>query len=280
MTTENVGLNRFTVERLDAAYPWNGLWNRLKLSIPSSIDREEVLKQLDAVLDPELDESILALGMVKIVEANDSHLTVELELPTYWCAANFSYLMAIDARRNLLQVQGVESVTVRLPDHFASKTIEDGVNSAKSFADSFPGEAWDNLEQVRDLFLRKGYLGRQEKLLRQLINAGLSYEEISSLRSADVVVDVESCWVRMDGAEPVHVGSSSVARRYFERREGLGLDCSPTGRLMRDLRNQPIPAERLETYFAHSRTVRVSSEATGALCSVLLEARRASKGTA
>ncbi len=58
----------------------------LKLSIPSSIDREEVLKQLDAVLDPELDESILALGFVKTVEGNDSHLTVELELPTYWWA--------------------------------------------------------------------------------------------------------------------------------------------------------------------------------------------------
>jgi len=252
----------------------------LNLSIPSSIDPEEVLKQLDAVLDPELDESILALGMVKIVEGKDSHLTVELELPTYWCAANFSYLMASDARRNLLQVQGVESVTVRLPDHFASKAIEDGVNSAKSFADSFPDEAWENLEQLRDLFLRKGYIGRQEKMLRQLINAGLSYEEISSLHSGDVVVDGESCWVRLDGAEAVHVGPSSVARRYFERREGLGLDCSPTGLLMRDLKNQPIPAERLETYLVQSRTVRVSSEATGALCSVLLEARQAARGTA
>ncbi len=252
----------------------------LKLSIPSSIDREEVLKQLDAVLDPELDDSILALGMVKIVEGNDSHLTVELELPTYWCAANFSYLMAIDARRHLLQVRGVESVTVRLPDHFASQAIEDGVNSAKSFADSFPGEAWENLEQLRDLFLRKGYIGRQEKMLRQLINAGLSYEEISSLRSADVVVDGESCWVRLDGAETVHVGPSSVARRYFERREGLGLDCSPTGRLMRDLKNQPIPADMLKSYFVQSRTARVSSEATGALCSILLQARQAANGRA
>ena len=252
----------------------------LNISIPSSIDREEVLKQLDAVLDPELDESILALGLVKLVEGNDSHLTVELELPTYWCAANFSYLMACDARRNLLQVQGVESVTVRLPDHFASKAIEDGVNSAKSFVDSFPGEAWENLEQLRDLFLRKGYLGRQEYLLRQLIAAGLSYEEISSLRSADVVVDCESSWVCRNGAEITHIGPSSVARRYFERREGLGLDCSPTGRLMRDLKNQPIPADRLETYLVQSRTVRVSSEATGALCSVLLQARQAAKGTA
>ena len=155
--------------------------DRLILSIPASIDREEILKQLDAVLDPELDESILALGMVKIVEGSGAHLTVELSLPTYWCDANFSYLMATDARRNLLQVQGVESVSVRLPDHFASKAIEDGVNSAKSFADSFPGEAWENLEQLRDLFLRKGYLGRQENLLRQLINAGLSYGAISSL---------------------------------------------------------------------------------------------------
>ena len=254
--------------------------DEINLSVPSCLDRGEVLRQLDSVLDPELDQSILGLGFVKSVECNESHLTVELELPTYWCAANFSYLMAIDARRNLLQVQGVESVTVRLPNHFASKAIEEGVNSAKSFADSFPGEAWANLEQLRDLFLRKGYIGRQEKLLRQLINAGLSYEEISRLRSADVVVDGESCWVRLDGAETVHVGPAMVAKRYFERREGLGLDCSPTGWLMCDLKNQPIPAERLETYLVQSRTVRVSTEATGALCAVLLEARQAAKATA
>ena len=251
----------------------------LKLSIPSGLDREAVLRQLDAVLDPELDESILALGFVKTVEGNGSHLTVELELPTYWCAANFSFLMANDAHRNLLQVQGVESVTVRLPDHFASKAIETGVNSGKSFAESFPGEAWDNLEQLRDLFLRKGYIARQEQLLRQLINAGLSYEEISSLRSADVIVDEESCWVRLDDAETVHVGQSLEARRYFERREGLALDCSPTGALMRDLKDQPIPADRLETYFIRSRTARVSTEAAGALCSVLLQARQAAKET-
>jgi len=197
-----------------------------------------------------------------------------------WCAANFSYLMAIDARRNLLQVPGVDDVTVRLGDHFAAKAIEDGVNSAKPFSDSFPDEAWDNLEQLRDLFLRKGYIGRQEKFLRQLINAGLSYEEISGLRSGDVVVDGESFWIHRDGAEAVQVGPASVAWRYFQRREELGLDCSPTGALIRNLRDQSVPAEILETYFAHSRTARVSAEATGTLCSVLLQARQAASGIA
>ena len=252
----------------------------INLSVPSCLDRGEVLRQLDSVLDPELDQSILGLGFVKSVECNESHLTVELELPTYWCAANFSYLMAIDARRNLLQVPGVDDVTVRLGDHFAAKAIEDGVNSAKPFSDSFPDEAWDNLEQLRDLFLRKGYIGRQEQFLRQLINAGLSYEEISGLRSGDVVVDGESFWIHRDGAEAVQVGPASVAWRYFQRREELGLDCSPTGALIRDLRDQSVPAEILETYFAHSRTARVSAEATGTLCSVLLQARQAASGRA
>lgn len=252
----------------------------IKLSVPSCLDRGEVLQQLDSVLDPELDQSILGLGFVKSVECYESHLTVELELPTYWCAANFSYLMAIDARRNLLQVPGVDCVTVRLGDHFAAKAIEDGVNSAKSFSDSFPDEAWDNLDQLRDLFLRKGYIGRQEQLLRLLINAGLSYEEISGLISANIVFDGGACWVRRDGAEAVQVGPASVAWRYFQRREELGLDCSPTGPLMRDLKDQPVPAEILATYFARSRTTRVSAEATGTLCSVLLQARQAASGIA
>ena len=58
------------------------------ISLPSSIDRLEMLAQLDRVLDPELDESVLALGFVESVDSDESgNLTVCLRLLTYWCAA-------------------------------------------------------------------------------------------------------------------------------------------------------------------------------------------------
>ena len=138
--------------------------DNLNLVIPPSLDREAILEALDAVLDPELDESILGLGFVKSVTAGQGHITVELQLPTYWCAANFCYLMAHDTRRNLLLVDGVRKVTVRLLGHFASQAIEAGVNSGQPFANAFPDEAWESLDQLRQLFLHKGYISRQERI--------------------------------------------------------------------------------------------------------------------
>ena len=246
----------------------------LLLAIPPTLDRKHILERLDTVLDPELDESILSLGFVKAIQVAAGHLTVELELPTYWCAANFSYLMAFDVRRELLMVDGVQEVTVRLTDHFASEAIEIGVNSGKSFSATFPCEASDNLEQIRDLFLRKGYISRQENLLRHLRRAELSWEEISRLHIGDLQVEGESCWAHRAGAPPACVGPAKVALRYLERRANLSLDCSPDAPLISNLADAPIAADRLETSFIRSRTVRLAAEANGALCSVLLQARR------
>ena len=248
--------------------------NDVLLAIPQTLDRDDILERLDTVLDPELDESILSLGFVKTINEVGGHLTVELELPTYWCAANFSYLMAFDVRRELLTVDGVQEVTVRLTDHFASKAIETGVNSGKSFADTFPDEASENLGQIRDLFLQKGYINRQENLLRHLKRAGLTWEEISGLLIGDLRVEGESCWVHRAGTPAVCAGPVKVAQRYLERRAHLGLGCLPSAPLISDLGDSWIPADRLETYFIRSRTVRLAAEANGALCSVLLQARK------
>ena len=260
----------------------------LKLSLPPNLDQAAILKQLDAVLDPELDESILELGFVSSVAAENGHITVELELPTHWCAANFAYLMAHDLQQNLMLVNGVREVTVRLRDHFASAAIESGVNAGKSFAESFPEEAWENLEELRDLFLRKGYISRQEKLLRHLRDAGLSFEEIAVLHMGDIVADGAHFWLRKSMGscnapapeEPVllRAGPAKVAQRYLERRSALGLDCSPSSPLILDLRGEPVPPEQFESFFVRSRTIRVAAEATGSLCSALLQARNTAAG--
>lgn len=248
-------------------------------SIPPSLDRQAIRRELDRVLDPELDESILGLGMVKAVAASGGHVTVELQLPTYWCSANFSFLMAADARRNLLRVEGVELVTVRLPGHFAAEAIEQGVNAGDSFARAFPGEAWDDLEQLRALFLRKGYVARQERLIRELRRAGLSFPWIASLRLADLHFEGDLCRVPAEGTPECRPASrpavpAAVVCRYLDRREDLSMDCSPAGPLFTDLDDHPIAAERLEAYFIRARTAQVSAEATGSLCSALLEARK------
>ena len=59
----------------------------------------EVLARLAAVTDPELDEPVTALGFVeRVAVAADGTVTVDFRLPTFWCAANFAYMMAEDMR--------------------------------------------------------------------------------------------------------------------------------------------------------------------------------------
>ncbi len=250
------------------------------IELPSFLDRDTVIQRLDRVLDPELDESIVELGFVQSICGNEAgEVTVELRLPTYWCAANFSYLMAFDVRRELLELPRVRGVTVRLDDHFASDAILSGIAPGKSFAETFPDGGPDSLDQTRQVFLRKGYLTRQELLLRHLKNAGLSFEEIAALRIADIRFG-EARWlvVRSDGQTDT-VSEARVARRYLDRRAELGLDCSESAHLIIDIKGAAIPADGLENYYIRARTTRLAMEASGSLCSALLQARNSTQET-
>ncbi|MFN5683896.1 iron-sulfur cluster assembly protein, partial [Bradyrhizobium sp.] len=55
----------------------------------------ELWGALQSVMDPELDESVVELNFVTKADIDAAnHVHIEFRLPTYWCAANFSFLMA------------------------------------------------------------------------------------------------------------------------------------------------------------------------------------------
>src|ERR671935_3336032 len=101
---------------------------------------------LDRVIDPELDESLVRLGFVERLEIEAGRVLVELRLPTFWCAPNFAYLMARDARDRLRAVEGVEKVEVMLKDHFASEEISQAATNGRPFGETFGSEADGNLD--------------------------------------------------------------------------------------------------------------------------------------
>src|SRR6516225_8544302 len=154
----------------------------VRCEFPAGYDGSAILERLAQVLDPELDEPILDLGFVRALELRSGHGRVTLRLPTSWCAVNFAYLMAEDVRRALLGLEGVRQVTVSLGDHCAAAEIEAAVNEGRPFAEAFPGEGAGSLAAIRLTFLRKGFFGRQERLLRELREAGCSAAAICALR--------------------------------------------------------------------------------------------------
>ena len=200
--------------------------------LPAGYDGTAILERLAQVLDPELDESILDLGFVRFLQLRSGHASVVLQLPTSWCAVNFAYLMAEDVRRALLAVQGIRQVTVGLGDHCAAEEIEAAVNDGRSFAEAFPGEGAGSLAALRLTFLRKGFLSRQERLLRELRAAGCSSATICALRLGDMSVRDGTFVVGPLGSTSVEGGPAEALHRYLERRAELGLDCSPAAPLI------------------------------------------------
>jgi metal-sulfur cluster biosynthetic enzyme len=243
--------------------------------LPSDVpDRASILERLQRVLDPELDEPVLHLGFIESLHVHEGHVTVALHMPTSWCAVNFVYMMAEEIRQALLAVESIHAVTIRVGEHFAAPAIETGVNAGTPFAEAFAAEGGGDLTSLRETFLRKGFLSRQERLLRGLKDAGLTTADICALRIGDLAFVGDACLVRCAGWQPVEVRLADTARRYLQRRADLGLDGSPTGSLITDLQDQPLTVERLEEHVTRARTVRLSLEANGALCRAVLAARQ------
>jgi metal-sulfur cluster biosynthetic enzyme len=97
----------------------------------------EVWACLQGVTDPELDESVTELNFVTKVDVDpENRVHIEFRLPTYWCAANFSFLMADDMRRAVMALAWVKDVSVVLGEHM----FADRINAGLAGGLSFPGD--------------------------------------------------------------------------------------------------------------------------------------------
>jgi hypothetical protein len=124
------------------------------------------------------------------------------------------------------------------------------------------------------MFLRKGYLVRQERLLRTLREAGCSPATICALRQGDAVLKGGRLLIAPPGATTLDAGPGEMLQPYLSRRVELGLSCTPDAVLITDDEGAPIPAEQLETYYQVARTVRVALDANGSFCRAMLATRR------
>jgi metal-sulfur cluster biosynthetic enzyme len=218
----------------------------------------EVRAALDRVTDPELDESVVELGFVTGIDiADDNAVAVTFRLPTYWCAANFSYLMASDMRDAVAALPWVKHVSVVLDEHMFVEAINEGVAKSQDFTEAFPTEANANLAGIRLNFGLKSFERRQEALLRHLLAQGMEPEVILSLDTPALQ--------RLTLNEEGH----SLRTRYLERRplaQGPSLAF-----VTRD--GEKIMPETLNTYLRNIRRVGLNAEFNGALCRGLLAAR-------
>ena len=213
---------------------------------------------LATVVDPELDESVSELGFVTAVElTGDGEVHIGFRLPTYWCAANFAFLMADDMRRAVLVLPWVKQVKVQLNDHMYADAINQGVAEGAGFQAAFGAAADDGLDSLRRTFLLKAFQRRQEALLQHLLDAGYPPDVLVALDLAALQQ------LALDAA------GGRLLERYLERRSEAG---GGTIAFV-DTAGQVIAVEALSGHLRDLRRVGVNAEFNGTLCRGLLAVR-------
>jgi metal-sulfur cluster biosynthetic enzyme len=259
-------------------------WPGMAAVRQQNVSEEAVIDTLRCVNDPELDESLVDLGFVERVRVDGSAVEVVLRLPTFWCAPNFAYLMAHDAREQLRRLPGVAQVRVILMDHMYADEISVGVSDCRSFNEIFPGQAESNeLDDLRELFRRKAFGMRQEQFVRFLLDEGLSAEHIVGLSREEVLDTSDRSGLRLRiGGQPRHLrGGAPLARAYLDRRARLrtdsdcrdGREHGSSARLITDADGNPITADGLHAYLQRVRRERISMTFNALMCRGLLETR-------
>ena len=229
---------------------------------------EQVRAALDTVTDPEIDEPVTTLEFVSSVKvSDDNHVSIEFRLPTYWCAPNFAFLMASDMRDAVAELSWVNSVSVRLLDHFSAEMISRSVALKQEFRDAFPGETDDDLKLIRQKFLGKAFERRQELLMRRLLGTGQKSEEITELRMGELMefsLDPEGARLR-------------TLYRFAWRRLRPGWDDGKLAFVALD--GTPLDPTKLSGYLRKLAGVRRNAEFNAVICRSLLAERKAELST-
>jgi metal-sulfur cluster biosynthetic enzyme len=217
----------------------------------------EVRAALGTVVDPELDEPITDLGFVRSVDVDGATVEVHLRLPTSFCAPNFAWLMASDAREAVAAVPGVERVVVALDDHSDSDLINRGLAAGADYRATFAHEAEESLDQLRAIFTRKAHTAAMERALTAALRAdpSLTEADVAGLTLADL---------------PAGAGTTEALLR---RRAALGLrvdGAAPV--LVRDDGTRPTP-EQAPLVLRRARSVRISVDGNAHFCRGLLATR-------
>ena len=229
------------------------------------------------VLDPELDEPLVRLGFIDRVQVNGPDVAITFKLPTYWCAPNFAYLMAMDLRDKARSVPGVQTVRVALVDHCTEDEVTNAVNGGLSFAEAFPAETAEDehLEDLRRIFLRKGFLMRQDALLRKMLKVGLNEATIATLRLADITIDesADVAFLTVPGQAIRLEGAGHNATLYLSRRASLCLPLAPADPLIIDDEGRPLQVGGLKEFLRRSRSIRMNIMVNTTLCKGLFRTR-------
>jgi metal-sulfur cluster biosynthetic enzyme len=219
----------------------------------------DVRGALDHVIDPELDEPVTDLGFVRSIEVtDDGAVEVHLRLPTSFCAPNFAYLMASDAKDAVVGLPWTTDVLVELDDHHDSEIINAGLAADAGYRGTFRHEADTDLEELRDTFRRKAHTAAMERCLTGLLRADpdLVESELGAVRLADLPDD-------------------DAKRSLLSRRRAVGLTTDRDDLVLVDADGNGYARDAVSHALRRARATRISIDGNAHWCRGLLGTRYA-----
>ena len=223
----------------------------------------DVWARLATVSDPELDESVAAMGFVDTIQIDATgEVQIGFRLPTYWCAPNFAFLMAHDMREAVESLSWVSTAIISLRDHCNAKEINQGVGAGLSFGDTFPGQTAAELDKLRATFRRKAFKRRQELLLRHLKGADMTPQQLCAMHMGELAT------LPLEDDEALNLRA-----RYQEIRGEFGGPAGEGDLAFTTDSGEMLTPDGFGDYLQNLRRVRVNAEFNANLCRGILQTR-------
>ena len=147
--------------------------------------------------------------------------------------------------------------SIVLDDHFVSESINAGVAARAGFVGTFGDQAQDELDALRRDFVRKAVLAGTDRVVRPLLRAGRSVDELADLTLGELPPTAELAALRL-------------------RRRELGLPSEDGDRVLVDVATgEPVAHDEvtLRLHLGRARLSRVNIEANGSICRGMLAGR-------
>ena len=92
------------------------------------LNKKIILKELEKVIDPELNVSIVELELIDKIEIKNGEVAIEYHLTAPYCPPMFALKMAYDMKDVVSNIDGVKKVKLSMSGHYMSAELNKEVN--------------------------------------------------------------------------------------------------------------------------------------------------------
>ena len=242
----------------------------LQLNNSKAYKLRDIKKCLKTVFDPELDESIVDLGFISNIEIKPNfHVSIELKLPTYFCSANFAWIMCYDSKKAIEKLSWVLDVEVELVDHFVMNKVNKGLKNNETFSSIFGANKANDITKLRIKFDKKAYLNRQSLLIQFLRKKNLLDSEIVNMTLDNLTIFASKFY---------DDEFNKNLRRYKTLKEKLIKNKKNINFAFLDLDGSKIHENNLLEYLRTLRRTTGSITANSEMCKILMKERYSAGG--